>query len=42
MCDVLNGTSGWFHDGGELALEDVVVGYVDLIVRRLLGSAQPG
>jgi AcrR family transcriptional regulator len=42
MCDMLNGTSGWFHDGGELALEDVVVGYVDLIVRRLLGSAQPG
>jgi AcrR family transcriptional regulator len=42
VCDMLNGISGWFHDGGELALEDVVVGYVDLVVRRLLGSAQLG
>lgn len=38
MCDMLNGFSHWFQDGGELGLEDVVVGYVDLIVGRLLGS----
>lgn len=38
MCDVLNGFSHWFHDGRELGLEDVVTGYVDLIVGRLLGS----
>lgn len=38
MCDVLNGISGWFHDDGELALEEVVVGYVDLVVTRLLGA----
>jgi AcrR family transcriptional regulator len=39
ICDMLNGLSNWFHDGGELGLEDVVVGYVDLVVGRLLGSA---
>jgi hypothetical protein len=38
VCDMLNGISGWFHDDGELALEDVVVGYVDLVVGRLLGA----
>jgi AcrR family transcriptional regulator len=38
ICDMLNGLSNWFHDGGELALEDVVVGYVDMVVGRLLGS----
>jgi AcrR family transcriptional regulator len=37
MCDMLNGLSHWFHDDGQLGLEDVVVGYVDLIVGRLLG-----
>lgn len=37
ICDVLNGFSNWFHDDRELALEDVVVGYVDLVVGRLLG-----
>jgi len=42
MCDMLNGLSHWFHDDGDLALEDVVVGYVDLIVGRLLGSPAPG
>lgn len=40
LCDMLNGTSGWFHDDGELALEDVVVGYVELAVGRLLGAAR--
>jgi AcrR family transcriptional regulator len=39
MCDMLNGISGWFHEDGELALEDVVVAYVELIVGRLLGTA---
>jgi AcrR family transcriptional regulator len=38
MCDMLNGFSHWFHEGRELGLEDVVTGYVDLIVGRLLGS----
>jgi AcrR family transcriptional regulator len=38
MCDMLNGISGWFHDDGELALEDVVVAYVDMVVGRLLGA----
>lgn len=37
ICDVLNGFSNWFHDDRELALEDVVLGYVDLVVARLLG-----
>lgn len=36
ICDVLNGFSGWFHEDRELAFEDVVVGYVDLVVGRLL------
>jgi AcrR family transcriptional regulator len=40
ICDMLNGLSNWFHDGGELALEDVVVGYVDMVVGRLLGSRE--
>jgi AcrR family transcriptional regulator len=38
VCDLLNGISGWFHEDGELALEEVVVGYVDLVVTRLLGA----
>jgi AcrR family transcriptional regulator len=38
MCDMLNGFSHWFHDGRELGLEDVVTGYIDLVVGRLLGS----
>ncbi|MCW2721233.1 MAG: hypothetical protein QOG20_3934 [Pseudonocardiales bacterium] len=38
ICDMLNGFSNWFHADRELTLEDVVVGYVDLIVGRLLGS----
>jgi AcrR family transcriptional regulator len=37
ICDVLNGFSNWFHDDRELTVEDVVVGYVDLVVGRLLG-----
>lgn len=36
ICDVLNGFSSWFHEDRELAFEAVVVGYVDLVVGRLL------
>jgi AcrR family transcriptional regulator len=42
MCDALNGISGWFHEDGELALEDVVLGYVELLVVRLLGARLDG
>lgn len=42
MCDMLNGLSNWFHDDGDLGLEDVVAGYVDLIVARLLGPVRSG
>lgn len=41
MLDALNGLSGWFHDDGELGIDDVVAGYVELIVGRLLGSPGP-
>jgi AcrR family transcriptional regulator len=41
ICDMLNGIGNWFHDGGELALSDVVAGYVDLIICRMLGSPGP-
>jgi AcrR family transcriptional regulator len=37
---VLNGISTWFHDDGELDLEEVVRGYVMLIVGRMLGSRE--
>lgn len=37
---VLNGISTWFHDDGELDLEEVVRGYVVLIVGRMLGSRE--
>ena len=42
ICDALNGISNWFHDDGELDLEAVVVGYVDLLVGRLLGAPGTG
>ncbi|GAA3241060.1 TetR/AcrR family transcriptional regulator [Pseudonocardia petroleophila] len=38
ICDMLNGFSHWFHADRELALDDVVEGYVELVVGRLLGS----
>lgn len=38
ICDMLNGFSHWFQADRELALDDVVEGYVDLVVARLLGS----
>lgn len=41
VCDMLNGVSGWFHDDGDLTLDDVLDGYVDLIVGRLLGAPDP-
>ncbi|HEY4419619.1 MAG TPA: TetR/AcrR family transcriptional regulator [Pseudonocardia sp.] len=37
---VLNGISTWFHDDGELGLEEVVRGYVVLIVGRMLGARE--
>jgi hypothetical protein len=37
---VLNGISTWFHDDGDLDLEEVVRGYVVLIVGRMLGSRE--
>jgi AcrR family transcriptional regulator len=40
ICDMLNGLSSWFRDDRELGLQDVVAGYVDLIVGRLLGSCR--
>lgn len=38
LLDALNGISHWFHDDGDLALEEVVDGYVDLVVGRMLGA----
>lgn len=37
---VLNGISTWFHEDGALDLEEVVCGYVVLIVGRMLGSRE--
>jgi AcrR family transcriptional regulator len=41
LCDMLNGFSSWFVDGRELELSDVVEGYVELIVGRMLGATGP-
>ncbi|MHA6793365.1 TetR/AcrR family transcriptional regulator [Pseudonocardia bannensis] len=41
LLDMLNGISNWFHDDGVLGLEQVVDGYVELIVGRMLGSSGP-
>lgn len=38
LLDMLNGISNWFHESGELTIEQVVTGYVDLAVGRLLGA----
>jgi AcrR family transcriptional regulator len=38
VCDVLNGLSNWFRPDGELSLDAVADGYVDLIVGRMLGG----
>ncbi len=38
VCDMLNGLSNWFRPGGGLSLDDVVEGYVELIVGRMLGA----
>ena len=37
VCDMLNGLSNWFHPDGDLSLDEVADGYVDLIVGRMLG-----
>ncbi|WP_032399077.1 TetR/AcrR family transcriptional regulator [Rhodococcoides fascians] len=39
LTDMLNGISNWFHDGGELSIEDVADNYVDLAVHRILGAS---
>jgi AcrR family transcriptional regulator len=38
VCDVLNGLSNWFRPDGDLSLDAVADGYVDLIVGRMLGG----
>jgi len=38
VCDVLNGLSNWFRPDGDLSLDAVAEGYVDLIVGRMLGG----
>jgi AcrR family transcriptional regulator len=38
LTDMLNGISNWFHDDGELSIEDVADNYVELAVHRLLGA----
>lgn len=38
VCDLLNGTAVWFHDDGDLALDDVVRGYTALVA-NLLGAS---
>ncbi|MFC4943594.1 TetR/AcrR family transcriptional regulator [Pseudonocardia sp. GCM10023141] len=42
LLDMLNGISNWFHTDGDLSLDDVVDGYVELIVGRLLGASLAG
>ncbi|OZD64242.1 TetR family transcriptional regulator [Rhodococcus sp. 05-340-1] len=39
LTDMLNGISNWFHDGGELSIEDVADNYVELAVHRVLGAS---
>jgi AcrR family transcriptional regulator len=38
VCDMLNGLSNWFRPDGDLSLDAVADGYVDLIVGRMLGG----
>nr|WP_296769649.1 TetR/AcrR family transcriptional regulator [Rhodococcus sp. (in: high G+C Gram-positive bacteria)] len=40
VTDMLNGISNWFHDDGEMSIDDVADTYVDLAVHRLLGAPQ--
>lgn len=40
VCDMLNGLSNWFHPDGDLSLDEVADGYVDLIVGRMLGGGR--
>jgi AcrR family transcriptional regulator len=39
LTDMLNGISNWFHDGGELSIDDVADNYVELAVHRVLGAS---
>jgi AcrR family transcriptional regulator len=38
VCDMLNGLSNWFRPDGDLSLDAVAEGYVELIVGRMLGG----
>ncbi|GGF98619.1 TetR family transcriptional regulator [Rhodococcoides trifolii] len=38
ITDMLNGIASWFHDGGELTIDDVADHYVELAINRLLGG----
>jgi hypothetical protein len=42
VLDMLNGFSGWFRDDGGLSLDEVVEGYVELVVARMLGASATG
>jgi AcrR family transcriptional regulator len=41
VCDLLNGIATWFHDDGDLALEDVIRGYTALVAGLLGAAPQP-
>ncbi|MGW5269187.1 TetR/AcrR family transcriptional regulator [Rhodococcus sp. NPDC003994] len=38
LVDMLNGISAWYHDDGDLGIDEVSDAYVDLAVGRLLGG----
>lgn len=38
ILDMLNGFTGWYRESGPLDIDEIAEGYVDLVVRRLLGS----
>ncbi|MGU3435857.1 TetR/AcrR family transcriptional regulator [Actinomycetes bacterium M1A6_2h] len=39
ITDMLNGIANWFHDGGEMTIDDVADHYVELAIHRLLGGS---
>lgn len=38
ILDMINGVNRWYHDGGELTLEEVIAWYVVLVTDHLLGT----
>lgn len=38
MVDMLNGISAWYHEDGDMSIDDIADAYVDLAVGRLLGG----